>query len=166
MEAVSDFLRRNNVPATFDEIYNGLKPDLKEAWAHVVLPNGSGFISANTYEAALSGDRSEIQRRFSEAFAHSGAEALLFPTTPCTAPLIEHQSKFFIAHQEVSDLALARHTVPTSAAGLPGISIPTGLSSNGLPIGLEMDGPHGRDRRLLDLARRVEAAVGALSSPV
>lgn len=166
MEALSGFLRRNNVPATFEEIYNGLKPGLKEAWTHVVLPSGAGFISADTYEAAVSADRSEIRRRFHEAFSRSGAEALLFPTTPSTAPLIEHQSKFSIAGQEVSDLALARHTIPTSAAGLPGISIPTGLSGNGLPIGLEIDGTHGRDRRLLDLARRVEAAVGALSSPV
>lgn len=165
MEAVSDFLHRNNVPATFDEIHSGLRPDLKEAWAHVVLPGGPGFVSTDAYQAALS-DRAEIQRRFREAFSRSGADALLYPTTPCTAPLIEHQAKFLIANQEVSSLALARNTVPASAAGLPGISIPTGLSSNGLPIGLEIDGAHGRDRRLLQLARRVDAAAGALSSPL
>jgi mandelamide amidase len=77
--------------------------------------------------------------------------------------LIEHQRKFTIAGQEVSYLVLAKHTVPASGAGLPGISIPTGLSGDGLPIGLEIDGLNGRDRRLLDLARRVELAVGAMS---
>jgi indoleacetamide hydrolase len=165
MKAVSEFLRRHDVPTSFDEIYGGLKPDLKAIWGQMVLPTGPGYISSEVYEAALSVHRTEVQRRFYEAFRHSGAEALLFPTTPCTAPLIEHQSKFTIADQEVTYLILAKQTVPASGAGLPGISIPTGLSGNGLPIGLEIDGEHGRDRRLLDIARRVEAAVGVLSSP-
>src|SRR4051812_32909890 len=47
----------------------------------LVLPSGPGFISPEAYEAALSVDRPELQRRFSELFAHSGAEAVLFPTT-------------------------------------------------------------------------------------
>ncbi|ACP22029.1 Indoleacetamide hydrolase (plasmid) [Sinorhizobium fredii NGR234] len=165
MEAISGFLHHNRVPTSFDAIYDGLKPGLREAWGNVVLPSGPGY-SRETYEAALSLDRPEIQRRFSEAFTRSGAVALLFPTTPCTAPLIEHQSRFSIADQEVSDLVLAKNTIAASAAGLPGISIPTGLSRNGLPIGLEIDGAHGRDRSLLELARLVEAAVGALPSPV
>jgi indoleacetamide hydrolase len=163
--AISDFLRRHDVPTSFDEIYSGLKPSLKEEWGQVVLPSGPGSISPEVYQTDLSVHRTEIQRRFNEAFSHNGAEALLFPTTPCTAPLIEHQSTFTIADQEVSYLVLAKNTVPTSGAGLPGISIPIGLSGAGLPIGLEIDGERGRDRRLLDLARRVEAAVGVLSSP-
>ncbi|MCA1439916.1 amidase [Ensifer sp. IC4062] len=160
MEAISEFVHHNGVPTSFDAIYNGLKSGLKEAWGHVVLPSGAGYISRETYEAALTLDRPEIQRRFSEAFTRSGAVALLFPTTPCTAPLIEQQSKFSIADQEVSDLVLAKNTIAASLAGLPGISIPTGLSRNGLPLGLEIDGSQGRDSSLLELARRVEAAVG------
>jgi mandelamide amidase len=163
MEAISEFLRLKNIPASFDEIYNGLKPDLKDEWGRMVLPSGAGFITPQAYQTVISVDRPEIQRRFSEAFTSSGAEALLFPTTPCTAPLIEHQAKFTVAGQEVSYLILAKHTVPASGAGLPGISIPSGLSGDGLPIGLEIDGLSGRDRRLLDLARRVELAVGAMS---
>lgn len=165
MAAVSDFLDRHRIPTSFDDIHAALKPELKEAWSHVVVPNGPGFMPESSYEAALSVDRPELQRRFDDAFRRSGAEALLFPTTPSTAPLIEHQFKFAIAGQEVSYLALAKHTVPASGAGLPGISLPTGFLESRLPIGLEMDGAPGGDRRLLDLARRVEAAVGALASP-
>ena len=164
--AISEFLRHHNIPTSFDEIYNGLKPDLKEVWEQVVFPDGPGFISLEAYGAALSIDRPEIERRFTEAFSRSGAEALFFPTTPCTAPSIEHQAKFSIAGQEVSYLILAKHTVPASGAGLPGISIPTGLSANRLPIGIEIDAPRGHDRALLDLARRAQAAVGALPAPV
>lgn len=166
MAAITEFLHRHKIPTSFDDIHAALKPELKEAWAHVVVPGGPGFMSQSSYEAALSVDRSKLQRRFDDAFRRSGTEALLFPTTPRTAPLIEHQFKFAIAGREVSYLALAKHTVPASGAGLPGISLPTGLSSKGLPIGLELDGAHGSDRRLLDLAGRVEAAVGALASPM
>lgn len=165
MNGISEFLRSHHIPTSFDEVYDGLKPDLKEVWGQVVLPNGPGAISSESYKSALSACHAEVARRFDEACAHSRAEALLFPTTPCTAPTIEQQAKFTIAGQEVSYLVLAKHTIPGSAAGLPGISIPAGLSRNGLPMGLEIDGARGRDRRLLDLARRVEAAVGLLSSP-
>lgn len=157
MEAISSFLQDNGVPTSFDEIHHHLKEQLKGVWHHAVRPDGPGSISADAYDAALSADRPELQRRFNEAFVTTGAEALLFPTTPCTAPLIESQYQFSIAGKDVSYVALAKNTVPASGAGLPGISIPMGFDSNGLPIGLEMDAPLGRDRRLLTLARRVEA---------
>lgn len=160
MEAVSEFLRLNQVPTSFDDILDGLKPALKDTWRHVVVPSGAGFISREIYKAALEVDRPEIQRRFNAVFARSGAEALLLPTTPCPAPLIEQQTKFSIAGEEVSDRVLARHTVAASIAGLPGISLPMGRSRNGLPTGLEIDGARGQDRHLLELARRVEAVIG------
>ncbi|MGO8485053.1 amidase family protein, partial [Rhizobium leguminosarum] len=76
----------------------------------------------------------------------SGAEALLLPTTPCTAPEIGKEKQFLIAGREVTFAALAKNTVPASGAGLPGISLPMGNSGNGLPIGLEID-PRQREHR-------------------
>jgi indoleacetamide hydrolase len=165
MEAVSEFLRRNDFPVSFDEIYNELKPELKEVWSQLVLPSGPGFISQEAYAATLSVDRPELQRRLARVFTHSGFDALLFPTTPCAAPLIEHRSRFTVAGEEVSELFLAKNTVPTSGAGLPGISIPVGLTGHGLPVGIEIDGAHGQDRKLLDLARRAESVFDTVPAP-
>jgi mandelamide amidase len=162
-EAVEGFLKNNNVPIKFDDLYKGLKPYLKNVWGNFVLPNGAGYISQETYETDLNVVRSEIKRRFDEAFVKNEAQAIIFPTTPCTAPLIAHQDNFLLNGKEVSYMVLANNTIPTSAAGLPGISIPIGLSSNKLPIGLEIDGPYGQDISLLIIARKIEAVVGALS---
>jgi mandelamide amidase len=164
-DAITGFLRLHDIPTTFDEIHRGLKTRLKDTWSHLVVPNGPGFIPAETYEAALSVERMEVRRRIEAALSNAGAHALIFPTTPSTAPSIEDQASFLIAGKQASDLDLAHNTIPTSAAGLPGISIPIGVSHGKLPIGLEIDGLHGHDASLLELARRVETAVGALQQP-
>lgn len=165
-QAVVDFVARHGVPAGFDDIHRDLKPGLKATWARFVLPDGPGFLSAQDYETAVGRARADIARRYHGVFAARGAAALILPTTPCTAPSIEHENAFFIGDRAVDFRALASHTIPASAAGLPGISIPIGLSAEGLPIGLEIDGPLGADRALLHLARRIEAVAGALSSPI
>ena len=159
--AISEFLRRHGIPTTFEAIYDGLKPQLKQAWTHIVLPGGAGATSAEAYQTALNVSRPEIQRRLDRAFVGHGAQAILQPTTPCTAPLIEEQMTVRIAGQDVSYLALANHTVSASSVGLPGISLPVGLSRAGLPMGLELDGSLGCDRTLLALAHKIEGIMGA-----
>jgi indoleacetamide hydrolase len=141
MGAISEFLSRHDIPTTFEAIAEGLKPELRDAWRYMVLPEGPGAIAAETYQTALAVSRPEIQRRLDEAFVGHGAQAILQPTTPCTAPLIEQQASFSIAGREVTDLALANHTVSASILGLPGISLPVGLSKDGLPIGVELTPP-------------------------
>jgi Asp-tRNA(Asn)/Glu-tRNA(Gln) amidotransferase A subunit family amidase len=166
MGAISEFLRRHDIPTTFEAIYEGLKPQLRQAWGHIVLPDGAGATSIEAYQTALNESRPEIQRRLNKAFVAQGTLAILQPTTPCTAPLIEKQESFHIAGQEVSYLALANHTLSASSVGLPGISLPVGLSRAGLPIGLELDARLGNDRALLDLAHRLEGVLGTHSTTI
>jgi indoleacetamide hydrolase len=166
MGAISEFLRRHDIPTTFEAIYEGLKPQLRQAWGHIVLPGGAGATSAEAYQTALNVSRPEIQRRLNTAFVSHGAQVILQPTTPCTAPLVEEQATVHIAGKEVSYLALANHTVSASSVGLPGISLPVGLSRAGLPIGLELDAPLWSDRALLNLARGIESVLGAKSTAI
>lgn len=162
-KVIPEFLRQHAVPTTFEAIYESLKPELREAWRQMVLPRGSGAVSAEAYQALLSVNRPEIQRRLDRVFRES--EAILLPTTPTTAPLIDQQASFPIAGRTVSALALANHTVSASSVGIPGISLPMGLSRGGLPMGLEIDAPLNTDRALLSLAGRIESVLGTQPVP-
>lgn len=165
IHTIPEFLRLHGVPASFGDIYDQLEPAIKDAWSQAVLPDGPDFVSAETYQTAISIGRPELQYRYSSIFSQTGIDAFLCPTTPCAAPLINDQTAFPIADRMVSQLTLAKNTAPTSGAGVPGISIPMGLTDQGLPMGIEIDGAHHRDRAVLDIARRVEVAIGATPAP-
>ena len=57
------------------------------------------------------------------------------------------------------------HTIHQSAAGVPSLTLPAGLTSDGLPVGISFDGPLGSDRTLMAIARAFEAARGPLPPP-
>jgi mandelamide amidase len=58
-----------------------------------------------------------------------------------------------------------RNTDPGSNAGIPGLTVPAGLSKDGMPVGLEIDGPAWTDRRLLAIGLTMESVFGRLPPP-
>ena len=60
---------------------------------------------------------------------------------------------------------LIRNTDPASNAGIPGLSLPAGMTPAGLPVGMEIDGPLGSDSRLLAIGLSLEALFGPLPAP-
>ena len=164
LPAVREFLAVNGVPVSFEQIYAGLGEHIKDSWSRFVVPSGAGYISDEKYLTALKADRQELRRRLA-SIAFAQADALLFPTTPCAAPRIENQWKFQVGGKDVTDIFLSRNTHPSSSAGVPGISLPMALNSEGLPLGLELDAAVGRDRDLLALARGVEQVIGRVPGP-
>ena len=164
LPGVREFLALNEVPVSFEQIYAGLGEHIKQGWSRYVVPSSGEYVSDETYRTALNANRQELRRRLA-SIAFGQADALIFPTTPCGAPQIAHQWKFQVAGNEVTDIFLSRNTHPSSSAGVPGISLPMGLNSGALPVGLELDAAAGRDRDLLVLARAVEQVIGPLPGP-
>jgi mandelamide amidase len=158
--SLTEFLERHAIPITFEDLHEGLRAGIKDAWDHFVIPGAPGYLSEQAYHA-LATDRLAVRERMSEVFTRHGAHALIFPTTPCTAPTVDRQTQFTVGGQEADFRVLANNTIPASAAGLPGISLPIGRDSHDLPTGLELDGPEGEDRALLGLAARVEKVLSA-----
>ena len=59
-----------------------------------------------------------------------------------------------------------QNTDPGSNAGIPGIQIPVALgASSKLPVGLELDGPAGSDRRLLAIGMAMDKLFGRPPAP-
>ena len=58
-----------------------------------------------------------------------------------------------------------RNTDPGSNAGIPGLALHAGMVG-ALPVGLELDGPLGSDRRLLSIGMAMETLLGPAPAPV
>jgi aspartyl-tRNA(Asn)/glutamyl-tRNA(Gln) amidotransferase subunit A len=78
-------------------------------------------------------------------------DVLITPTTPQTA----------FAHSATPPITQADFTCFANLAGCPALSLPMGISADGLPIGLQLLGPPGSDLRLLELAEVCAAALDA-----
>jgi amidase len=90
------------------------------------------------------------------AAAPAGADLLLTPTLPSTPPRVESMTG-------LKTLALAgRRAVFTSAwnvTGQPALSIPVGLSADGLPLAVQLIGPAHSESLLLSVGAQLETAL-------
>ena len=82
--------------------------------------------------------RAEYRREFLESM--KGVDVLAAPTLPVTAPPIEATEVATGREPEDVRLALLRLTRPGNLTGLPAISLPSGFSAEGLPVGLQLIG--------------------------
>lgn len=126
---------------------------------------GPARVTATAYAAAQA-RRQQLQAAYARHFADNRLDALAFPTCLMTAPPIGHDDTVHLRGQQVPTFkTLIRNTDPGSNAGLPGISLPAGLTTEGLPVGLELDGPLVSDRHLLGLAAAIERVLPRLPRP-
>lgn len=92
----------------------------------------------------------QMRREFEAAFAQ--VDAILAPTVPVAAPLIDQRKVRIGEEEETVRSALIRLNRPANFAGLPAISLPCGSTKQGLPIGLQIIGPTFEEARLLQIA--------------
>ncbi|MGA8443004.1 MAG: amidase [Candidatus Sulfotelmatobacter sp.] len=85
-------------------------------------------------------------------------DLLVTPTTPIPAPAIADLRKDPEALRP-AEIVLLRNTRPFNVWALPAISVPCGFTKGGLPIGLQIAGPRGREDLVLRLAHAYEQAV-------
>jgi mandelamide amidase len=165
MPHITEYLEEQGIATSFEEIYEGLGQNVRLPWSDSVVAGAPHAISEDVYRRSLDVHRPELQRRYDETYRSNRIDALLLPTTPTVAPLIDERRPYTIAGQVSDRVALAKNVSPSSCAGMPGISLPIGLSPAGLPIGMELDGLRNDDARLLDIATRVSASIGAIPGP-
>ena len=124
---------------------------------------GTYVLSAGFYDAYYNRARrvrALIKRDFDQAFA-AGVDAILTPATPSSAFGLGEMADADPVAMYLNDV----FTVTVNLAGLPGIALPTGLDSKGLPLGLQLIGRPWGEADLLNTALVLENAAGFVSKP-
>jgi aspartyl-tRNA(Asn)/glutamyl-tRNA(Gln) amidotransferase subunit A len=122
---------------------------------------GTYALSAGYYEAYYGQAqkvRTLVIRDFEAAFERF--DLLLGPTSPTTAFRIGEKSGDPLA-MYLSDI----FTIPSNLAGNPSISVPCGLDEKGLPVGLQLLGPHLDEASVLRAAHAFEQDLGFAARP-
>ena len=142
--------------ATLTDMYRqtrdrGFGPEVKR---RIML--GTYALSAGYYDAyylRAQKVRTLIARDFSDAFQK--VDAIVTPTAPTPA--------FRLGEKTADPLQMYLadiYTVTGSLAGVPGISVPCGATKAGLPVGMQIFGPHFGESRVLQIARAFEKERG------
>jgi aspartyl-tRNA(Asn)/glutamyl-tRNA(Gln) amidotransferase subunit A len=117
---------------------------------------GTYSLSAGYYDAyykKASQVRTLITQDFKKAFEQ--CDVITAPVAPTTAFKLGEKADDPL-QMYLSDI----FTIPVNLAGIPGISVPCGLNSSGLPIGLQLMAGHFEETKLLTVAYNLELALG------
>ena len=157
------YLKDSGYAVNLSELVAGIQsPDVAGLMQSLLA---DGAVPQSAYQDALK-SRVKLQQSYARYFADLRVDAMLFPTSPLPARALGEDETVLLGGQRVPTFhTYIRHTDPGSNAGIPGISLPAGLTTEGLPVGLELDGPAGSDARLLALAQAFEAALGPMPAP-
>ena len=147
--------------ARFDGMRYGFSAEASAMWERFKQTRGVGFgsevkrrimlgtyaLSAGYYDAYYGQAqkvRTLIKRDFEQAFTQ--VDAIATPVAPTTAFKIgEHTNDPLAMYLE--DI----FTLPTNLAGVPGLAFPVGFDQQGLPIGMQLMGPHFKEEALIQL---------------
>lgn len=150
---------------------------LADIAAKIASPDVKGAFGAITADAfgkaypdAIGVLRPQLQKLYENYFRDNNLDAILFPTTIAPAPAIDTAKgsgeMTINGGKPVPTFdTMIRNTDPGSNAGIPGLSLFAGMTSGGLPVGLEIDGPVGSDTTLLGLGLAMEKLFGDAPPP-
>ncbi len=119
---------------------------------------GTYVLSAGFYDAyyvRAQKVRTLIKKDFENVF-NDGVDMILTPATPSAAFGIGEMTDADPIQMYLNDV----FTVTVNLAGLPGVAVPTGLDSQGLPLGLQLIGQPWEEAEMLNAAQVLETSAG------
>jgi aspartyl-tRNA(Asn)/glutamyl-tRNA(Gln) amidotransferase subunit A len=146
---------------SLDEMYENTRAAGFGAEVRRRILIGTYVLSAGYYDAYyLKAQKVRARIAADFALAFQRCDALLTPTAPSAA--------FAIGENQDDPIAMYLNdvfTVPVNLAGLPGISVPAGLSGDGLPLGLQVIGRAFDEATVLRVAGVLESAAEFAAMP-
>lgn len=156
--SISAFLAEHDAGVTFEDVLAQASPLFRAAYE-------GPPVAEDAYREALS-RREQIKRAALEYFTTHRLHALAFPPALAPAPPLGDNLEFTIRGERVSiRTVMSRNTALGSLASLCSLVLPGGLTSEGLPVGIEFAAPSGADRELLALGLSLEQALGRIRPP-
>ncbi len=131
----------------------------KEVQRRIMI--GAYVLSAGFYDAyyrRAQRVRTLIKKDFEDVYA-MGVDAILTPATPSAAFSLGEMADVDPVKMYLNDV----FTVTVNLAGLPGVSVPAGLDSQGLPLGLQLIGKPWEEADMLNTAYALEQSAGFVS---
>lgn len=169
-EASSNLARydgvRYGLRVTGDDIKDMYEKTRAEGFGDEVIRRiliGTYVLSSGYYDAyylRAQKVRTLIKQDFDKAYA-DGIDAILTPATPSSAFAIGDEE---MAADPVKMFLNDIFTVTVNMAGLPAISVPAGLDSKGLPMGLQLIGKPFMEEELFQLSNVIEQAAGSFEA--
>ncbi|MFI0485307.1 amidase family protein [Actinomadura sp. 9N215] len=164
---LSAYLYQHSSPLTLRDLVAQIATDEIRETLESLLDEDQ--IPGADYRAALAVHRPALRAAFAAYFAGNDVSAFVIPTTPLPArphkPAGEDRTVELNGATVGTFPTYIRNTDASSGAGLPCLSIPSGTSRDGLPMGLELVGPDSSDDRLLAIGEAVEATLPPLPRP-
>jgi Asp-tRNA(Asn)/Glu-tRNA(Gln) amidotransferase A subunit family amidase len=159
------YLREAGSPLDYAAVVEQVaSPDVKGMLGSLLTEEGA--MPEAVYREAMSQHRPALQANCARYYEENDLAASLFPTTPLpAAPIGDDETTMLNGEAVPTFLTFIRNTDPASVAGLPGLSLPAGLTDDGLPVGMELDGPAGTDRRLLAVGAAVARVLPTTPPP-
>ncbi|XP_018914459.2 indoleacetamide hydrolase, partial [Bemisia tabaci] len=165
--AIPAYLAASNISnVSLRDIYDGIaSPDVKAVFKTIL-----NCTHEREYREIMTVTRPALQKLYADYFSQKRVDAIMCPTTILPATLIDHtHGSGDISINGGSPVnafsSYIRNTSPAGSVGIPALSIPVGMTAHGLPVGINFDGPLGRDDRLISIGLAIEKIFGSLPPP-
>lgn len=152
---IGTYLNVHRCPVRAWELVEAVAGPVERGWLENELWGEP--VSYETYRHIIANGRPAVIDAYRQCFASDRLDALVTPTTRLPARPVGQDDTVSINGHKVSTLeAYLRNTDPGCVAGLPSISVPAGLTADGLPVGLSFEALGGSDAAVLGLAHAFE----------
>lgn len=157
-EAIATFLAAYGTGITIEQLVAEAGPKLKAAFANKPP-------ARSAYDAMVA-QRVKTTAAIRAHFVEQNIVALAFPPAMMPAPKIGEDGSMTVRGQLLPiKTTMGRNVSLGSCASLASLVLPAGLTSSGLPVGLEFDALSGNDRQLLALGISLQRALGPIPAP-
>ena len=165
-EAMRDlprYLEESGSGVSFEDLVAGIAtPNVRGFFTSAMEP---GALSETAYREALDIHKPALQRAYGDYFRDNGLTATVMPTTPLPSRPHDPGDMVEYLDERVYARVYLRNIDASANAGIPSLSVPAGLTRDGLPVGILFDGPEGSDKTLFGIARAFERVAPALPPP-